>query len=124
MVDTRMIKPQIRLAGVELYFDNLERARRFYSKTLGLPVTEHDATHHTKLSVGEAFVCLERKGVEHYPSAHKAVVFLEVEDLRAAIKRLDAADILQHDPDAAQPWAAVRDPEGHTVTLLQARSGT
>jgi catechol 2,3-dioxygenase-like lactoylglutathione lyase family enzyme len=124
MVDTRMIKARIRLAGVELYFDDLERARRFYSTTLGLPVAEHDATHHTKLSVGEAFVCLERKGVEHYPSAHKAVVFLEVEDLHAAIKRLDAADVLQHDPDAAQPWAAVRDPEGHTVMLLQARGGT
>jgi catechol 2,3-dioxygenase-like lactoylglutathione lyase family enzyme len=108
-----------RLAGVELYFDDLDTAKDFYTNTLGLPLQEDQPDHHAMLRIGDGFVCLERKGMENYPSADKAVLFLEVPNVRAALDRLVSADVLGSDLSAAKPWAAVRDPEGHTVLLLQ-----
>jgi predicted enzyme related to lactoylglutathione lyase len=108
-----------RLAGVELYFDDLGAAKQFYIEALGLQLEEDDPNHHVKFSAGPGFLCLERKGVEDYPSAEKAVVFLEVASLQSAVARVGASNVLRSVPDGEQPWAAVRDPEGHTVLLLQ-----
>lgn len=116
-----MARLKIRLAGFELYFDDLERARRFYSSRLGLHAIEHDPAHHVKLGSDDAFLCLEQKGVENYPSADKAVVFLEVVDLPAAIAEFESSEIVERSLEAERPWAAIRDPEGHTVLLLQTR---
>ena len=110
-----------RLAGVELYFDDLQLAKSFYGDTLGLVLDEDDPTHHAKFALGSLFLCLERKGGENYPSADKAVVFLEVADLRTTLNRLDSKHVVGSDFSTPQPWAAVRDPEGHTVMLIQRR---
>ncbi len=112
---------KVRFVGFELYFDDLERARRFYTMKLGLRTIEQDPTHHVKLAGGDAFLCLERKGVENYPSAQKAVVFVEVPDLQATLAKFDSSEILGRGLKAEQPWAAIRDPEGYTVLLLQER---
>jgi catechol 2,3-dioxygenase-like lactoylglutathione lyase family enzyme len=108
-----------RLAGVELYFDDLATAQRFYTTTLGLRLDEEEPGHHAQLAVGDAFVCLERKGVENYPSADKAVVFLEVASIQAAVERIGAQHVVRSELAGPRPWAAVRDPEGHTVLLLE-----
>ena len=112
---------KVRFAGFELYLDDLERARCFYTMKLGLRTIEQDPTHHVKLAGGDAFLCLERKGVESYPSAEKAVVFVEVPDLQATVAKFDSSEILGRGLKEAQPWIAIRDPEGHTVLLLQKR---
>ena len=112
---------KLRFVGFELYFDDLERARRFYTTKLGLGTIEQDPTHHVKLAGGHAFLCLERKGVENYPSPEKAVVFVEVPDLQAVVAKFDSSEIIGRGLKAEQPWAAIRDPEGHTVLLLQER---
>lgn len=109
-----------RLAGVELYFDDLQRAQDFYGNVLGLPLTETRPAHHAKFSVGSAFVCLEKRGVENYRSADKAVVFIEVSDLGQAIQQIGTDSIVKYEPGASQPWAVIHDPEGHNVLLLQA----
>ena len=44
-----------RLAGVELYFDDLPKAKAFYTDVLGLPMTEDQEGHHAKLETGTAF---------------------------------------------------------------------
>jgi predicted enzyme related to lactoylglutathione lyase len=111
------------LAGVELYFDDLERARRFYQATLGLPLVDAESGHHAKFAVGSSFVCAEVKGAEDYPSADKAVVFVEVTDIEDVIARVGAPHVVKVALNAPQPWAAVRDPEGHTVLLLQSVRG-
>ncbi len=108
-----------RLAGVELYFDDLPAATEFYTRVLGLTVTESQAAHHAKLGTGAAFVCLERKGAEDYPSADKAVVFLEVPNLAAAVQHIGPQRFLRVETTRGQRWAALRDPEGHTVMLLE-----
>ena len=106
---------QPRFAGVELYFDDLAAARQFYVEVLGLAVAEEDSQHHVKLDTGMEFVCLERKGAEDYPSRDKAVLFFEVDDLAASIRKIGPERIVRQE----RHWAVLHDPEGHNVLLLQ-----
>ena len=76
-----MERIQARFVGVEVYFENLERVKKFYIETLGLKVSDEQVGHHAKFDSGAGFVCLERKGSESYPSKDKAVLFFEVPDL-------------------------------------------
>ena len=94
-----------RIAGFELYIEDLESALR----------SQFGAS---------PFLCLERKGAESYPSRDKAVVFVEVPDLQAAVARLGER-ILQFEPGSPgrQAWALLHDPEGHNVLLLQSSGG-
>jgi predicted enzyme related to lactoylglutathione lyase len=116
-----MIRADTRLAGVELYFDDLPRAKAFYLDVLGLDLVEEAADHHAKFETGGTFLCLEKRGVEAYPSADKAVVFFEVADLRQAVKEVGLTQVVRYDTDAASGWAVLHDPEGHNILLVQAR---
>ncbi len=112
-----------RLVGVELYFEDLEKAKRFYRHTLGLELSHEAAGHHAQFDAGGPFVCLERKGSETYPSRDKAVIFLEVPDLPAAVETIGRSRIIRYEPDdglGRTPWAVLHDPEGHNVLLLEA----
>ena len=102
-----------RFVGMELYFDNLERAKKFYIETMGLEVSDEQVGHHAKFESGAGFVCLERKGAESYSSKDKAVLFFEVPDLRLASIGQDR--LVQ----SAGTWAVLHDPEGHNILLLQ-----
>jgi predicted enzyme related to lactoylglutathione lyase len=104
-----------RFAGIELYFDDLERARAFYAGTLGLTIADEDTQRYCKFSVGPGFICLEKKGLESYPSRDKAVLFFEVPDLAAAIALVGEERFVHREAK----WAALHDPEGHNVLLLQ-----
>ena len=105
----------LRFAGVELYFDDLAKARAFYVDLLGLAVAEEDPPHHVKLDTGAQFVCLERKGAENYPSRDKAVLFFEVGDLQQAIARIGTQRVIRQE----RHWAVLHDPEGHNILLLE-----
>ena len=109
---------QARFVGVELYCENLETARKFYTETMGLEVCDEQAGHHAKFDSGAGFVCLERKGVESYPSRDKAVLFFEVPDLRSAIAAIGQDRLVQWENN----WAVLHDPEGHNILLLQRSS--
>jgi predicted enzyme related to lactoylglutathione lyase len=111
-----------RLAGVELYFENLAAAKTFYAAIPGLPLQEYDPAHHAKFGAGDAFVCVEKKGVEDFPSADKAVLFLEVASVARAVERIGATHVLRVETTGPKPWAAVHDPEGHTVLLLERKA--
>ncbi len=73
-----MDRIQARFVGVEPYFENLERAKKFYVETLGLEVSDEQVGHHAKFESGAGFVCLERTGSEAYPSKDKAVLFFSL----------------------------------------------
>ena len=79
----RKSKPKLRLTGVELYFEDLPRAKKFYRETLGLELADESAGHFAQFAAGNSFVCLESKGSENYPSLDKAVLFFEVPNLAA-----------------------------------------
>ncbi|MBZ5728129.1 MAG: hypothetical protein LAP87_24475 [Acidobacteriia bacterium] len=104
------------LAGIELYFDDLARARRFYIEALGLGVAEEQPGQFVKFASGAGFLCLERKGSETYPSADKAVLFFEVAGLAAAVERIGRERFVRIEAG----WAVLHDPEGHNVLLLEA----
>ena len=110
-----MERIQARFVGVELYFENLEKAKKFYVETIGLDVSDEQVGHHAKFDSGAGFVCLERKGVESYPSQDKAVLFFEVPDLRSAIEAIGVERIVQSE----RTWAVMHDPEGHNVLLIE-----
>lgn len=107
-----------RFAGVELYFEDLARAKQFYQETLRLEIMGEEAGHHVQFRSGAGFVCLEQKGVESYPSKDKAVLFFEVPDLSAAIAAIGKERVVQSD----RGWAVLHDPEGHNILLLQKSS--
>ncbi len=110
----------LRLAGVELYFADLQAAKEFYRDVLGLHIAEEDPRRYAKFESGPAFVCLEKKGVESYPSLDKAVLFFEVSDLATRIAALGER-VLEQGPAGGPPqWAVIHDSEGHNVLLLQA----
>ena len=111
--------PKPRLVGVELYFDDLNRAQAFYATALGLTLADAAAGHHAKFDTPSGFVCLEQRGTETYPSADKAVLFIDVSDLRRKLDTLGPQHVVRYEPTAHPPWAAVHDPEGHTVVLIQ-----
>jgi predicted enzyme related to lactoylglutathione lyase len=113
----------LRLVGIELYFDELERAKSFYRDTLGLALTEEASGHYAKFGTGTGFVCLERRGSESYPSRDKAVVFFEVANLQSLIESIGRERFVQFGPEKHPgwpTWAMLHDPEGHNVVLLQA----
>jgi catechol-2,3-dioxygenase len=56
-----------RLIGVELYFDDLEAAKRFYRETLGLNLSQEQSGHHVQLETGRPFLCLEKEGSARLP---------------------------------------------------------
>ncbi len=107
--------PSPKFLGVELYFDDLERARRFYKGVLGLEISDEQPEHHVKFDSANGFICCERKGAESYPSRDKAVLFFEVEDVAATVTELGHERFLQIQPT----WAVMHDPEGHNILLLQ-----
>jgi predicted enzyme related to lactoylglutathione lyase len=111
--------PQVqgKFVGVELYFQDLKRAKKFYQETIGLQVSEEQIGHHAKFGSGAGFVCLERKGAESYPSEDKAVLFFEVPDLKASIAAIGQDKFVQRE----RTWAVLHDPEGHNVLLLESR---
>jgi predicted enzyme related to lactoylglutathione lyase len=119
-----MPKINARLVGVELYFDDLDRARRFYSEQIGLDVADETPGHYAKFQTPSAFVCVERKAAENYPSRDKAVLFLEVPDLEGAIKQIGRDKFVHIEAASGRSagWAVLHDPEGHNVLLLERTS--
>jgi predicted enzyme related to lactoylglutathione lyase len=111
------MKSDAHFVGVELYFADLERARNFYASTLGLDVADEQPGHHAKFDSGRGFICLEKKGVESYPSQDKAVLFFEVDDLKSAIAAIGREKLVRSEPG----WVVLHDPEGHNILLLQSR---
>jgi len=110
---------EARFVGVELYFEDLQRAKDFYEKTLGLPLSDEQIGHHAKFESGAGFVCLERKGAEPYPSKDKAVLFFETTDLKSAVEAV-GQDKFVH---VEERWAVLHDPEGHNVLFIQRPAG-
>jgi len=107
------------LVGVELYFEDLPRARVFYQEVLELELAEAQEGHHVKFMTPGGFICLERHGVEEYPSADKAVFFFEVTNLSQALERIGADRVITRGRRGSDAWAVLHDPEGHNILPLE-----
>ena len=104
-----------RFVGVELHCDDVQKAKSFYASVLGLQIAEEQGGHHAKFAGQAGFICLEKKGVESYPSKDKAVLLFEVADLEASIAAIGRERLVR----VEKSWAVLHDPEGHSVLLLE-----
>jgi len=107
---------QAQFIGVELYFEDLRKAKKFYEQTLGLTLSDEQIDHHAQFDSGGRFICLDRKGAESYPSKDKAVLFFEVPNIKSAVATIGREKFVHSEPT----WAVLHDPEGHNVLLIQA----
>lgn len=108
-----------RFVGVELYFEDLERAKKFTSThwaCTGLHISDQQPGHHAQFGAHAGFVCLETKGSKSYPSRDRAVLFFGVHDLRAAVTAIRPHRFVRSEPHGA----VLHDPEGHNILLLEA----
>jgi predicted enzyme related to lactoylglutathione lyase len=116
---------RMRFAGVELYFEDLPRARSFYKEVLGLELSDETPGHYAKFNCGSRFICVEQKGSESKLSQDKAVLFFEVRDLAAALQSIGPDRVVQSSgPEkTGSAWAVIHDPEGHNILLMESRRG-
>jgi predicted enzyme related to lactoylglutathione lyase len=115
----------LRLAGVELYFDDVERAKQFYRDVVGLKLLDEQSEHYARFDGGPAFVCVERKNSESYASKDKAVLFFYVSDLQEAVEKIGRkrfAQIQEQPPEGQPRWGVFHDTEGHNVLLIEKAS--
>ena len=107
-----------RFVGVGLYFEDLARAKKFYTETLGIRASDEPVSHDANLGGDVGIISLKRRRSELYPSEDKAVLLFEVPDLETAITGISQSKVVQKEPGGA----VLHDPEGHNILLLQVGS--
>lgn len=114
----------MKLLQVALRGENLDRASAFYTELLGVPPAGRFGPL-LFFRLGGVRLLVEQ-------DASPALIYLWVEDLHDAMRRLPAsAEVIEHPrliythsddslgPTGAEEWhAALRDPEGNTVVLV------
>lgn len=116
-----------KLYAVRVFVTDWERALRFYTETLGIPVAfRSDELGWAQLATGEGQLALERTAPDD-DEAQDLVgrfvgVSLEVADIDATYETLVGRGVSFLGPPAKQPWGGVlahlRDPDGNVVTLI------
>lgn len=109
---------------VELFVNDLSRARRFYAEAVGLRVIRDEETY-VVLVGGDAQINLAP--IDDLPDGHylrtgaerlgtRVEFCLEVDDLEAAYKRAVAAGVEPYEPITERPWGRTDfrlvDPDG------------
>jgi len=94
-----------RFVGVELYFDDLTKAKNFYTKTLRLALTEYSPRHHAKFDAGAGFICLEKKASKTIHRGTKLFCFLKFAISKPQSRRL--ARIALCTRSAAGPFCTI-----------------
>jgi catechol 2,3-dioxygenase-like lactoylglutathione lyase family enzyme len=94
-------KHQLRLLGVELYFEDVPRARDFYTSILGLPLEEYQPSHHAKLAPPGGFLCLEVKACTRAGDRAERKRFKLARDVRGFEvelgRKLDTPDLVLYE---------------------------
>jgi lactoylglutathione lyase len=116
-----------KLSVVRVFVTDWERAVRFYTETLGIPLaSRNDAAGWAQLATGECQLALER--VDPSDAEGRALVgrflgvSLEVPDVLATYERLVGRGVDFVEPPGKQPWGGIlahlRDPDRNVVTLV------
>jgi predicted enzyme related to lactoylglutathione lyase len=118
---------QYKLFAVRVFVTDWQRAIRFYTETLGIPIAyRNDEIGWAQLATGEGQLALER--VDPSDSESKELVgrfvgvSLAVPDILETHKALADRGVEFIAPPEKQPWGGVlahlRDPDGNVITLL------
>jgi catechol 2,3-dioxygenase-like lactoylglutathione lyase family enzyme len=125
---------KLRLEGLTLTVESVERSLDFYAGKLGLTaevkaipafaMLRHGPVTIGLLSYGEA----EKEGVERSTPEQKRAIHVEfsTDDLDALYEELKAKGIVFHEPPHDEPWErsmTAFDPDGYAVEFAQGRRG-
>lgn len=120
---------EYQLFAVRVFVSDWERAIRFYTQTLGIPLAyRDDALGWAQLATGEGQLALERLDDADEEAGELVGRFvgvsLRVPDLQATHARLVERGVEFLAPPELQAWggalAHLRDPDGNVITLLGA----
>ncbi len=124
----------MRLEGLTLTVDSVERSLEFYHGKLGLAVEwkslpafamiRHGAVTLGLLAMEEA----RKEGVEPASPAQRAAIHVEIstDDLDALYAELLGGGVVFHQPPHDEPWeraATAYDPDGYAVEFAQGKRG-
>ena len=109
------------LAGfiIDCKTDDLDKAARFWSEALGLPVVSDAEPGYRNLAHGPGGMNVEVQRVDHPSRVH---LDIESNDIPAEVKRLEAlgAKVVSH----VQTWVVMEAPTGHRFCVVQGQYRT
>jgi catechol 2,3-dioxygenase-like lactoylglutathione lyase family enzyme len=125
---------RLRLEGLTLTVESVERSLDFYCGKLGLEATWRALPAFAMLRHGTATIGLlafeeaKKEGVEASTPAQKAAIHVEftTDDLDGLYEELKAKGVVFHTPPHDEPWersATAFDPDGYAVEFGQGRRG-
>lgn len=126
---------KMRLEGLTLTVESVERSIAFYGGTLGLTVEANAAPDFALIRVeGQGTIGLlssavsEREGVTASSAAQKRAIHVEfsTDDLDGLYEELKAKGVVFAEPPHDEPWErsmTAYDPDGYTVEFAQGRRG-
>ncbi|MCG8592358.1 MAG: VOC family protein [Proteobacteria bacterium] len=119
-----------KLFAIRVFVRDWERAVRFYTETLGMPLAyRSDELGWAQLATGECQLALERAAPDDEESqalvGRFVGVSLQVSDIQATVATLQERGVEFAGLPEAQEWGGVlahlRDPDGNVLTLLGSR---
>jgi lactoylglutathione lyase len=123
-----MPEPAYRLSLIRVAVRDFERALRFYTETLGMPLAQRlDKYGWAQFQLGGADLAIERDSGEGEDGEEDSVgrfvgVSLAVDDIEATYAMLRERGVEFLGPPEKMPWGGVlahfRDPDGNVLTLL------
>lgn len=118
---------EFKLYALRIFVTDWERAIRFYTETLGIPMNyRSDELGWAELDTGEGQLALERTAPDDKEGRAMVGRFLgvslAVDDIDATYEKLVDRGVEFLKPPTKQPWggtlAHFRDPDGNWLTLL------
>lgn len=112
------------IAFVGIPVTNMNRAREFYEGVLGLvPDTEMTGEHWTEYPIGGGTLALASVGEQWKPSQDGTSAALEVDNLDAAIERLEERKVSYDKVDSPVcQMAVIEDPDGNKLIIHKLKS--
>ena len=125
---------KMRLEGLTLTVESVQRSLDFYSGKLGLPIAWNSVPAFAMLRLGAGTIGLlalaeaQKGGVELSSPAQKAAVHVEftTDDLDGLYQELQAAGVVFAQPPHDEPWErsmTAYDPDGYAVEFAQGKRG-
>ena len=126
---------KVRLEGLTLSVESVERSIAFYGSKLGFAVEMNAAPAFALIRVGGggtigllAFAEARKEGAEQTSPAQKKALHVELstDDLDGLYEELKAKGVVFHQPPHDEPWErsmTAFDPDGYAVEFAQGRRG-
>jgi catechol 2,3-dioxygenase-like lactoylglutathione lyase family enzyme len=113
------------LAFVVYPVSDMDRARRFYERTLGLLVETNFQNEWVEYDLKGVTFAITKADAEHQPGAGGALVAFEVDDLEFVLERLRFLGVKLVKGSQTTPvcrFAVIHDPDGNELVIHQRKS--